>query len=237
MFEAEAFGLSSMSKAKAINLPTPYCTGISGDHSFIAMTALAFGPQTPDAYTQFGRQLAHLHHHQESLFGADLHNTIGSTPQINTRTDNWFDFWREHRLTYQLDLARQNGATIELIDAGFKLSEQMEDLFVHPPAAACLHGDLWQGNWAFNETGAAFIFDPAHYFGDRETDIAMTTLFGRAHPNFYASYHEAYPLSDDYKVRETFYNIYHILNHYNLFGGGYAAQALHMIRTVLSELH
>ena len=106
----------------------------------------------------------------------------------------------------------------------------------YEPAASLLHGDLWQGNWSFDSDGKPFIFDPAHYFGDRETDIAMTRLFGGAPAAFYQSYQEDYPLEEGYRVREKFYNIYHIVNHFNLFGGGYASQAVDMIQYVLSEL-
>lgn len=237
MFEAEAKGLNTMALAEAILVPEVYCVGSSENTAFIAMQAFNFGHGKTHSYRDFGVRLANLHRFQQSRFGADVDNTIGSTPQYNQWMENWFDFWREHRLGFQLDLAKHNRAPIGLIDDGFKLAEKMEQLFDDTPAAACLHGDLWNGNWAFNQNGQPVIFDPAHYFGDRETDIAMTKLFGRAHADFYAAYHDAYPLSDNYTTRETFYNTYHILNHYNLFGGGYAEQAHRMIKNLLSELN
>jgi protein-ribulosamine 3-kinase len=236
MFEAEAAGLKTIASTGTICVPTVYCTGQSGDTAFIAMQAIIMRGSISTSYREFGVQLAALHRYQKSSFGATIDNTIGSTPQHNSWSNDWYGFWRKHRLEFQLELARNNDAPTALIDDGLRLSESFEVLFDKPPSAACLHGDLWQGNWGFTTSGKVVIFDPAHYFGDRETDIAMTTLFGRAHPDFYAAYEEAYPLSSGYAVREIFYNIYHILNHFNLFGGAYASQAHHMIRNVLSEL-
>ena len=236
MFEAEALGLLTIAKAGAINVPTSYCTGTSEATSFIAMQVIETSSAAENSYARFGEQLAMLHQYQSKQFGAQIDNTIGSTPQHNARSDNWFDFWREHRLGFQLELAKLNHAPGTLIDDAYALGDQMEDLFDAPPKAACLHGDLWQGNWTFDASGNAVIFDPAHYFGDRETDIAMTTLFGRAHPDFYEAYNNVYPLSEHYTTRQTFYNLYHILNHYNLFGGGYANQAHQMVQSLLSEL-
>ncbi len=236
MFLAEAAGLASLSEANAIAVPTVYCTGKTRGVAFIAMQALKIGRAKTASKQQFGSQLAAMHRFQKQRFGAAINNTIGYTQQVNTWHDNWFTFWRENRLNFQLDLAKNNGAAAALIDNGFDLSERFEVLFDSTPKAACLHGDLWQGNWGFDESGQPLIFDPAHYFGDRETDIAMTKLFGRASDDFYAAYQDAYPLRPDYAIRETFYNIYHILNHYNLFGGGYADQAQKMIQSVLSEI-
>lgn len=236
MFEAEAEGLCQIANARAVRVPEVLCTGVSEDTAFIAMQAIQFSAPVTSSYRNFGQQLAALHHHRESRYGASLDNTIGSTPQTNSWSDDWCQFWRDHRLGFQLDLARRNHAPAALIDDGLRLRDECKSLFKHKPKASCLHGDLWQGNWAFDHTGLAVIFDPAHYFGDRETDIAMTTLFGRAPVDFYAAYHSAYKLDDGYSVRETFYNIYHILNHYNLFGGGYATQAHNMVQNVLSEL-
>ncbi len=237
MFEAEAVGLQTIANANAISTPGVLCTGISNNVAFIAMQALHLNENESTAsYRKFGQQLADMHQYQQPLFGSSTDNTIGSTPQPNSKSANWFDFWRKYRLGFQLDLAHHNHAPRKLIDDGLLLNERFEAFFDKPPKAACLHGDLWQGNWGFTESGKAVIFDPAHYFGDRETDIAMTTLFGRAHPDFYAAYQESYPLRDGYALREVFYNLYHVLNHYNLFGGGYARQAHDMIKRLLSEL-
>ncbi len=237
MFKAEAAGLSAIANTGTISSPVVLCTGISEKVSFIALQALNLQREGSAAnYRSFGRQLAELHHYQQADFGADFNNTLGITPQRNTLSNSWFDFWRTHRLGFQLKLAHKNNAPSALIEDGLRLNEKFEALFDVPPKASCLHGDLWQGNWGFNESGKAVIFDPAHYFGDRETDIAMTSLFGRAPPEFYTAYAAAYPLREGYATRETFYNLYHILNHFNLFGGSYADQAHKMILILLSEL-
>jgi len=236
MFEAEAAGLASISEAQAVLTPEVLCTGYSDRTAFIALQAIKMRGASENSYREFGRQLANMHLYQQPQFGAQTDNTIGSTPQKNPWLDNWFDFWRQHRLGFQLKLAQKNLAPKALIDDGLRLNESFEVLFNNPPEASCLHGDLWQGNWGFTESGQAVIFDPAHYFGDREADIAMTTLFGPAHPDFYAAYKETCAFDEGYEIRETFYNLYHILNHFNLFGGTYARQAHQMIQNVLSEL-
>ena len=238
MFRAEEFGLQSIRTTSSIAVPAVYCTDVCEQHAFIAMQRLAIRPPVKNSHRHFGRKLALMHSNTRTVYGADTNNTIGTTPQLNTTMQNWYEFWCQNRLYYQLNLVKQSNAPMggSLIDDGYELGEKMPQLFEDMPVASCLHGDLWQGNWAFDEQGQAHIFDPAHYFGDRETDIAMTRLFGAAHPDFYAAYNDAYPLCDNYTTRETFYNIYHILNHYHLFGGSYLHQAHQMIRRVLSEL-
>ncbi|MFV2061542.1 MAG: fructosamine kinase family protein, partial [Gammaproteobacteria bacterium] len=141
------------------------------------------------------------------------------------------------RLGFQLELAGQNSYRGSLQKKGDKLMEKMSGLFPDGnPDASLLHGDLWSGNMAVLDTAMPVIFDPAIYYGDRETDIAMTELFGGFSENFYRAYNEHFPLDSGYSIRKTFYNIYHILNHLNLFGGGYGQQAESMIDKVLSEL-
>lgn len=146
-------------------------------------------------------------------------------------------FWQEQRLGFQLDLARRNGAGSALYERGQQLKEQVADFFTdYQPVASVLHGDLWSGNYAFTRDGEAVIFDPAVYFGDREADLAMTELFGGFSRSFYSGYDATWPIDPGYAIRKTFYNLYHILNHYNLFGGGYASQAQRMIDQLLSEV-
>ncbi len=236
MFEAEAEGLAQIAASGSIRVPGPLSVGRQGEHAYIALEYIKSMPATDMGYETFGRQLAEMHRYRRELYGSTTDNTIGSTPQVNHQERDWVEFWRRHRLVFQLDLARKNGAPTTLFEEGMRLAETFHQLFQQSPAAACLHGDLWQGNWAFDDSGNPFIFDPAQYFGDRETDIAMTRLFGGAPPGFYRSYQAHYPLEEGYPVREKFYNIYHVVNHFNLFGGGYASQAIDMIRYVLSEL-
>jgi fructosamine-3-kinase len=170
-------------------------------------------------------------------FGWHIDNTIGSTPQPNSPADNWVEFWREQRLGFQLQTAAGSGYGGELQRLGERLLAEMPALFTtHDPVPSMLHGDLWGGNYGALRDGTPVIFDPAFYYGDREADLAMTTLFGGFGGQFYAAYNEAWPLDDGYEVRKTFYNIYHIINHLNLFGGGYHRQAISMIESVLSSL-
>lgn len=236
MFEAEARGLEAMASAAAIRVPQPLSVGQTSASAYIAMEYIEPSRQGGQNYALFGRQLAAMHRCQAHMFGASFDNTIGSTPQPNHQEADWFVFWRRYRLGFQLELARKNGAPAALYDQGMLLADNFHRLFDKPPLAACLHGDLWQGNWGFDARGNPYLFDPAHYFGDRETDLAMTRLFGGAPDLFYQSYQEHYPLDTGYAIREKFYNIYHIINHFNLFGGAYATQAVDMIRYVLSEL-
>ena len=234
MFEAEAEGLKAIAQAQCLRVPAPLCWGVAGDAAFLVLEFLEL--ESADAHTQekLGQQLAQLHRVTQDQFGWHRDNTIGSTPQINTPSRDWLAFWCEHRLGYQLSLAA--GRSRALINKGERLLANMEIFFQHyQPVPSLLHGDLWSGN-----VGAAgqqpVIFDPAVYFGDRETDMAMTELFGGFSARFYQAYQETWPLDAGYEVRKTLYNLYHVLNHSNLFGGGYGAQAERMLDSLLSEL-
>ncbi len=234
MFEAEEEGLQELARADAIKVPTSLCSGMAAGQAFLVLEDLSLGGA--GSMAAFGRQLAQMHRHTQQQFGWRGDNTIGSTTQINTPTGSWVNFWREQRLGFQLQLAAENGAARSLIDKGQKLLQGFDCLFSdYQPVASLLHGDLWSGNYAFTRMGEAVIFDPAVYYGDRETDVAMSELFGGFSADFYAAYQEAWPLNSGYAVRKTFYNLYHVLNHFNLFGGGYAAQAEAMIERLLAE--
>lgn len=235
MFEAEALGLAAMAASDSIRVPQPICWGTTAGHAYLVMEHLDMGGR--GSPRSLGRKLAALHRHTQAQFGWERDNTIGSTPQPNRLNEDWIDFWREQRLGFQLALAARNGFGGRLQQAGAELMERFPALFAqHKPTAAMLHGDLWSGNYGFTQDGEPVIFDPAFYFGDREADLAMTELFGGFDADFYAAYREAFPLDADYAVRKTFYNLYHILNHANLFGGGYASQAQGMIERLLGEL-
>ena len=235
MFEAEAAGLSDMASAGAIRVPEPVCTGISGSQAFIVMEYLDLAGR--GSMSTFGEQLAEMHRHASERYGWHRDNTIGSTPQNNDWNDDWINFWVEHRLGYQLELAATRGIGSSVIKTGEKLQERLGDFFPgYQPEASLLHGDLWSGNYGFVRSGEAVIFDPATYYGDREADLAMTELFGGFGDLFYQSYRQSWALDPGYKTRKVLYNLYHILNHYNLFGGGYAGQAQSMIDRLLAEL-
>lgn len=241
MFAAEAEGLNAMAATGAIKVPEALCRGVAGEgsfaNSFIVMDYLDTGPNGDDTQAMMGTQLAKMHHTTQDRFGWHRNNTIGSTPQINDWSPSWIDFWREHRLGYQLDLARTNGAPRGMIQTGERLMEEFPALFTdYQPVASLLHGDLWGGNAAADQDGNPVIFDPATYYGDREADIAMTELFGGFSQAFYSAYKEAWPLDHGYAVRKILYNTYHLLNHFNLFGSGYVTQAQSSMERVLSEI-
>lgn len=236
MFEAEAQGLQEMANSDVIKVPEPVCTGTSDGQCYIVMEYLRLSGRA-DAVL-LGRELAAMHAITADQFGWYRDNTIGSTPQRNTLEKNWVEFWREHRLGFQLRLAEAKGYGGKLLQFGDQLLSDFPVLFdSYQPEASMLHGDLWGGNYDGLSDGSPVIFDPAFYYGDREAEIAMTTLFGGFSPDFYAAYHEVMPLDEGYSVRKQFYNIYHIINHTNLFGGGYEAQAINMMKRVLAELH
>ena len=183
---------------------------------------------------ELGRRLARLHRVTGSRFGWDRDNTIGATPQVNTPGSDWIAFWREHRLGFQLGLAARNGHGGRLQQRGGQLMEKLPEFFRDcTPAPSLLHGDLWGGNAGFDASGDPVIYDPAVYYGDRETDIAMTELFGGFSADFYSGYNAEFPLDAGYAHRKDLYNLYHVLNHLNLFGGGYGAQAERMIDRLL----
>ena len=230
MFEAEVEGLRELALANAIRVPAVIDCGIEDGHAFIALERFHFEPATPATETLLGEQLATLHRHREKRHGWHRDNTIGPTPQHNPRTSDWIEFFREHRLRFQLDLAARNGYSGELQSLGLRLAGRLPELFDgYVPEASVCHGDLWSGNWGV-ANGAPVIFDPAVYYGDRESDIAMTMLFGGFGRAFYRAYEESWPMAGGHERRLKLYQLYHVLNHLNLFGSGYLGQAMKLLR-------
>ena len=237
MFEAEAEGLQAIQATQTLRVPTPVCWGAHTDSAYLVLEYIEMSSPGVQCYVRLGADLAALHRTTTSQFGWHLDNTIGSTPQINTYTKEWVEFLRKYRLGYQLQLAADNHLSSAGIVAGENLLTRLDDFFgAYVPAPSLIHGDLWGGNFSADQAGSPLVFDPAIYFGDREADVAMTELFGGFDRSFYASYENAWALDEGYKVRKTLYNLYHVLNHFNLFGGGYAAQAQNMIHKLLAEL-
>jgi len=234
MFAAENAGLTELAATRTVRVPRSIVHGSSFQHAFLVLEYLEFGG-SGDAHL-FGEQLAALHRTTAPEFGFVLDNTIGSTPQPNGWNVEWIAFWRERRLDFQLQLAAHNGYGGKLQMLGERLLEALPVFFGgYAPQPSLLHGDLWGGNHAYLRDGTPVIFDPAPYYGDREADLAMTELFGGFDPEFYAAYRAVYPLDAGYATRRTLYNLYHILNHANLFGGGYARQAEGMMQRLLAE--
>jgi len=234
MFEAEAAGLNVMADTQTIRIPHVLCTGTHGRNAYIVMDYIEPGSSNRNGQNLAGERLAAMHRHTAPRFGWDRDNTIGATHQPNDWRDDWITFWRKQRLGFQLELVGRNGYA-SLQRSGERLLDRFHVLIDHDPLPSLLHGDLWGGNISFDNSGQPVIYDPAVYYGDREADIAMTELFGGFGTGFYAAYNAAWPMDSGYRTRKTLYNLYHILNHTNLFGGGYAGQAQDMIDRLLAE--
>ncbi|NMP32442.1 fructosamine kinase family protein [Thalassotalea sp. M1531] len=234
-FEQEAYSLKQLSNLIDIKCPLPLVSGTSIDKSFLVIEYLNFNNGTPQHWFQFGQQLAQMHQkvtHGE--YGWQEDNYIGQNLQPNPWQKNWSMFFAEQRIGWQLQLLEEKSIKLGNIN---HICQHCHDLLVsHHPRPSLLHGDLWQGNVSFsNNTGV--IFDPACYYGDRETDIAMTELFGQFPSDFYQGYQTTFPLQKNYEQRKPLYNFYHVLNHANMFGGVYIDQAKASLHRILSTVH
>jgi protein-ribulosamine 3-kinase len=236
MFEAEAAGLAEIRASGALRAPEPIAWGVDEASSWLALEFVPFGRPRSRTAELLGEGLAAMHRCSAAQFGWQRDNTIGSTPQPNPWRADWVEFLSEQRLGFQLELARSRGAPAALVDRGRQLLASLPAFFAdYRPSPALLHGDLWGGNWGADAEGRPVLFDPAVYYGDREADLAMTELFGGFDRRFYRAYEAAWPLDQGYPVRRTLYNLYHVLNHFNLFGGGYLRQAQAMIGELLAQ--
>jgi fructosamine-3-kinase len=236
MFTAEAHALAEIAAQDVIKVPSPIAQGRIGETSWLVLEYLELTLMGSAAL--MGEQLAALHGVIRENHGWTRDNYIGTTIQTNTSHTDWATFWSQCRLQPQLTLAECAGFGSQLLNRGERLLASMSQLLQgHQPAASLLHGDLWTGNKAFTVNGQPVIFDPASYYGDRETDIAMTELFGGFEVDFYAAYRAHSPLPAGYGLRRDLYNLYHMLNHLNLFGGGYLSRCEHMMDRLLAEIH
>lgn len=226
MFAAEADGLAAL-RAAGVRAPQPLRHGTAGNEAYLVMEFLEL--RARGDWGGLGRMLAHAHRQTGPRFGWTRDNTLGATPQQNGWHEDWQTFFAERRLAPQLALAAAKGYAIDI-------GRALEVLDGHRPAASLLHGDLWSGNAAFLADGSPVLFDPAVYYGDREADLAMTELFGGFPEAFYAAYDAAFPLDAGYARRKHLYNLYHLLNHLNLFGGGYLEQVNATLGLLLRRL-
>jgi fructosamine-3-kinase len=234
MFAAEALGVQQMWQTHTIRVPKPICWGTAGNSAYLVLEWLDLsGRGSEQAWELMGCNLAKMHRHgTHEKFGWERNNTIGSTPQVNTRSNDWTEFFAEYRIGYQLQLAAKKGMRFR---QGDRLLSRIPDLLAgHTPQPSLVHGDLWGGNAAVTAAGEPAIFDPATYYGDREVDLAMTELFGGFSSAFYRGYQAEWSIDPGYEKRKVLYNLYHILNHFNLFGSSYAGQAERMIQQLLS---
>ena len=227
MMEAEARGLQLMGEVPGVLVPRVYEVSSSS-------LVLEFVEPNHRGMRELGKSLAVLHQKKADSFGLDFDNYIGQSPQKNgPMSDDWPEFYWDHRLMRQIRLGRQRGRSMEDIEAALVKAkplvfEWLVDGGAPSEGASLLHGDLWGGNVLHG-----YFIDPAPYFGHRETDLAMTQLFGGFSPDFYRAYDEEYPLLDTYHLREPLYQLYHVLNHYTIFGGGYGQQALAILKNLL----
>jgi protein-ribulosamine 3-kinase len=235
MFQAEAAGLGELAQADAVRVPRVLALGEAAGQAYLALEWLELRPLTPAAQRKLGERLAQQHRRTAPRHGWTRDNTIGSTPQRNPWCADWGRFFIEHRLAFQLELALRNGHGGRLAARRDGLLERAGALLAgHAPPPSLLHGDLWGGNAAATWGDEPVVFDPAVYYGDREADIAMTRLFGGFGPDFHAAYEAAWPLPPGASHRMALYNLYHVLNHVNLFGAGYLGQAMSLIDLVMA---
>lgn len=235
MLAAEADALRAIAETRAVRVPQVFAIGHAESAAFLVLEWLDIVEGGRDA--ALGRALAQLHANAAPAFGWHRDNTIGTTPQRNGWVDDWATFFRDMRLAPQFELAARNGHAGRLQQDGERLLRGIADLLRgHRPAPSLLHGDLWAGNAARLANGSPAIFDPSTYYGDRETDLAMTELFGGFSPDFYAAYAGEAPLPLGHGRRRTLYNLYHVLNHLNLFGASYLKRAEAMTADLVATL-
>ena len=235
-FHAEALGLDAILSTNTISVPS--VLGYGDDPSLGSFLAIEYLEQTPrisDFWAVFAKELADLHKAdtsgltREKKYGFSDDNYIGATPQKNTGRDSWIEFFRDVRLRPQFDRAKGYFSTSDMKNID-KFLDKLDDILVEPAKPSLIHGDLWGGNFITGPDGRAWLIDPAAYVGCAEADIAMTSLFGGFAPEFYESYREYGLLMDGYVDRVDIYNLYHLLNHLNLFGGGYLSGVIRIIR-------
>lgn len=227
LFEAEAKGLHLLIEAGELEVPRPVFWDTLESHTFLLLEYIVSSRARSDMMYRFGESLARLHRHRTEMFGLGFDNYMGALPQSNRQHAAWTEFFITERLEPQVRLASERG---------FAVRKSFENLYPRigswlpeePPSL--VHGDLWNGNYIVTGNGTAALIDPAVYYGHREVDIAMTTLFGGFSPDFYDAYEETYPLETGWKDRIDLYNLYPLLVHLNLFGSSYLGEILSILK-------
>lgn len=233
MLSDEIESLQRLRATGTVLMPQPLLNGVAGDIAWLAMRWLDLYPAMSDAQERLARMLAGLHRVEADRYGWASDNHIGLIRQPNDWSNDWCEFLADRRLGFQLRLAERRFRA-DWVRRGFAVVDALPRLLDgHRPVPSLLHGDLWSGNVAMRADGQPVIFDPAAFYGDRETDLAMTELFGGFSPAFYSAYKEEWPLADGYEQRRPLYQLYHVINHANMFGGGYEQQAARMIEALL----
>ncbi len=241
-FEAEIDGLAALRETGCVRVPEKVGAGMTAEGTaWLELEYLDLASLDRAGGVKLGEQLAELHRltgsRPDAAYGWPRDNFIGAAPQSNRPHTTWAGFFATERLRPQLAWAAGNGMERTLREKGERIADNLGAFFLdYRPQPCLLHGDLWSGNAGQLPDGTPVIFDPAVYRGDREADLAMSELFGGFPESFYAAYRLAWPLDPGYETRKTLYNLYHVLNHFNLFGGGYLGQAKRMIEKLAAEL-
>ena len=236
-FDAEEEGLTAIAATKTIATPKLICKGTDERKSvsFLMMEVIEGGGPGRSAYTTLGYEFASLHQADTESFvrggqyGFWHDNFIGASVQINTPKESWIDFFRECRLEVQIKMAEKI-LDKETLKAALRLLDSLDLYLTEPSQPSLLHGDMWGGNYMMNNAGKAVLIDPAAYVGCAEADMAMTEMFRPMPGDFYKAYYEKNPMGEGYNDRKDLYNLYHWLNHLNLFGGGYYDAVVRIIR-------
>ena len=236
-FRAEVLGLAALKETRSLRVPEAKAIGTDGDSAYLLMEAVKSGIKKRGFFEDFGRGLAAMHMAdtdsfvQVGRYGFTQDNYIGAGYQKNTAKDKWIDFFRECRLEPQLERASRYFDETDR-KRQLRFLDRLDSFLYEPERPALLHGDLWGGNYMTGSDGAPVLIDPAVYVGCNEADIAMTELFGGYDRAFYSSYWKNYTYAvPGYEDRRDIYNLYHLLNHLNLFGGSY----LQSVRAILGR--
>ncbi len=237
VLKAEYDGLSALANSDTIRVPKPIIVKTFDTTTVLVSEYIELTGRSSD-YLKLASSLFALHSHHGARFGWHRDNYIGRSRQINCQCDNWSEFFLNYRLIFQLEMAWRNGYSGNIRLLGEKMPDAVGAILKnHHPPSSLLHGDLWSGNYGFDSRGEPVIIDPAVYHGDAETDLAMMQLFGSLPSSFFQKYQELNPLPDGWQLRKSVYNLYHILNHLNIFGSSYRSHAASLMKSILREVH
>lgn len=231
MFKKEAQGLETLAQPGIIDIPKTFGAGSYDEYSYLLLEYKKTGKKSKNFWQDFGRQLAQLHRQSSETFGFESDNYIGSLPQPNNAEDNAVDFYINQRLKPQFKRASSNGYTFENVDFFYDKIKEI----IPQEAPALIHGDLWGGNFIINEEGQPCLIDPATAYAPREIDIALMHLFGGFDATLFKAYNEEFPLAKGWEDRIKLWQLYHVLVHVNLFGGGYASSAQDIINKYVNS--
>ena len=235
MYCCEQQGLDALRQCESIRVPQVLANLVIGDHAALVLEFVPLQSLKGATPEHIAAALAQLHSIAGHEFGFQQDNFIGRTPQINQPQADWWTFWCECRMQPQWRLAQLKNMRPALLDKIARLIERIPAAFSgHQPQAVLQHGDLWSGNMALDERGNLCLFDPAVYYGDRETDIAMSRMFGAMDERIYAAYHRIHPLQAGAEQRRVLYDLYHWMNHFNLFGVTYLGQVENSVDDLLN---